>query len=255
MSDGQPSDGQPTDPWPELDLSRHLRTVSRDDRQAAVLRWSCAAFSKEQATSLPQRGLRLLEEATEAFQSCGGDEEMAHRMVAYVFGRPPGRIGQEIGGVSVCVLALAAAAGMSADGEECQEIARVLSRPIEEFARRNKAKNDAGLLTVIPAISAFPTISAFPAFRESPKVTSAAPCWCVLFRVSYDDGSLVDCSARTWAKDAEEAAADLRGVPLGPGGSVSLEVVAVVPWDAKHHERRTTEELFADLESDVDGDE
>ena len=120
-----------------------VTTESRDERQIAVLAWARAAFSDEQATSLPQRGLRLLEEAIELFQACGGSEDIAHRLVGFVFGRPPGEVGRELGGVGVTVLALAAAAGLSADAEELREIDRVTSRPVEEFARRNQAKNEA----------------------------------------------------------------------------------------------------------------
>jgi hypothetical protein len=122
--------------------------VTRDDRQSAVFEWAKAAFSEEQASSPPQRGLRLLEEAVELFQACGGDRDSARRLVDFVFDRPPGEIGQEIGGVGVTTLALAAAVGLSADAEERREVDRVLSRPVEEFARRNRAKNDAGFLLV-----------------------------------------------------------------------------------------------------------
>ena len=120
--------------------------MTRDERQAAIFAWAKAAFSVEEATSLPQRGLRLLEEAIEAFQACGGGEEKAHELVSFVFGRPPGEIGQELGGVGVTLIALAAAAGVSADAEEQREVARVLAEPINEFTQRNKAKNDAGFL-------------------------------------------------------------------------------------------------------------
>lgn len=116
----------------------------RDQRQAMIANWAKMAFGREEATGLPQRGLRLLEEAIEAFQACGGDEAIAHELVAYVFGRPKGMIGQELGGVAVTVLALAAAAGLSADEEECREIHRVLSKPMREFTERNAAKNAAG---------------------------------------------------------------------------------------------------------------
>lgn len=119
---------------------------TRDQRQAAIFAWAKAAFSEEETTSLPQRGLRLLEEAVEAFQACGGDEETAARLVKYVFGRPPGDLGQELGGVGVTTLALAAAAGVSADEQEQREVARVLSKPISEFTQRNQAKNAAGFL-------------------------------------------------------------------------------------------------------------
>ena len=126
---------------PGLDVERNL---PRDQRQERVASWAEQAFGRDQATSIPQRGLRLLEEAIEAFQACGGDEEMAHKLVAFVFAHPPGTIGQELGGVAVTTLALAAAAGLSADEEECREIHRVLSKPLREFTERNANKNAAG---------------------------------------------------------------------------------------------------------------
>lgn len=120
------------------------RGLPRDQRQAMIANWAELAFGREEATGLPQRGLRLLEEAIEAFQACGGDEAMAHKLVTFVFGRPPGEVGQELGGVAVTVLALAAAAGLSADEEECREVHRVLSKPLNEFTERNANKNAAG---------------------------------------------------------------------------------------------------------------
>lgn len=87
---------------------------ARDRRQEKVFAWAKAAFTEEQTTSLPQRGLRLLEESIEAFQACGGDPAMAHKLVDFVFARPAGALHQELGGVGVTVLALAAAAGLAA---------------------------------------------------------------------------------------------------------------------------------------------
>ena len=118
--------------------------AERDMRQRMVTNWAREAFGHDQATSVPQRGLRLLEEAIEAFQASGGDEAMAHKLVTFVFARPPGTVGQELGGVAVTVLLLAAAAGLSADEEECREIHRVLSKPVSEFTERNANKNAAG---------------------------------------------------------------------------------------------------------------
>ena len=117
---------------------------SRDRRQAMVAAWAELAFGREEATGLPQRGLRLLEEAIEVFQACRGPMELAHDLVTYVFRRPCGMLGQEMGGVAVSLLALAAAAGRSAEAEECLEIHRVLSKPVEEFTRRNTARNADG---------------------------------------------------------------------------------------------------------------
>lgn len=124
-----------------LDVERNL---SRDQRQEMLATWAEQAFGRDEATSIPQRGIRLLEEAIEAFQACGGDEAIAHKLVSFVFARPPGTVGQELGGVAVTVLLLAAAAGLSADEEECREIHRVLSKPLSEFIKRNSDKNAAG---------------------------------------------------------------------------------------------------------------
>jgi hypothetical protein len=118
----------------------------RHQRQDSIFTWAMTAFTVEQATSLPQRGVRLLEETLEAYQACGGDLAMAHKLVDFVFSRPVGDLRQELGGVGVGVLALAAAAGFSADEAERVEVERVLAKPIEHFQQRNAAKNAAGFL-------------------------------------------------------------------------------------------------------------
>ncbi len=128
-------------------IERHF---PRDQRQGMIADWAKKAFGEVEATSLPQRGLRLLEEAIEAFQACGGDEEIAHKLVAFVFARPKGTVAQELGGVAVTTLALAAAAGLSADEEERREVHRVLSKPPREFTERNASKNAAGFKIEAP---------------------------------------------------------------------------------------------------------
>ena len=137
----QPAEPARQSPTP---ASCEATSLPRDQRQVMIASWAEMAFGSEEATGLPQRGLRLLEEAIEAFQACGGDEAIAHKLVAFVFARPKGTIAQELGGVAVTVLALAAAVGVSADEEECREISRVLSKPIREFTQRNADKNAAG---------------------------------------------------------------------------------------------------------------
>lgn len=123
------------------------RLLPRDRRQAMILAWAELAFGREEATGIPQRGLRLLEEAIEVFQACRGTAKIAHELVTFVFKRPCGSIGQELGGVAVSLLALAAASGLSAEVEECREIHRVLTKPVEEFSRRNAVKSAAGFPT------------------------------------------------------------------------------------------------------------
>ncbi len=128
-------------------LHEHLeRGRARDRRQADVIAWARRAFGDDQAVSIPQRGLRLLEEAIEAFQAAGGEGVQGHELIDYVFGRPVGELRQELGGIGVTVLCLAAAAGISADEAERMEVERVLSKPLDYFRQRNAAKNAAGFL-------------------------------------------------------------------------------------------------------------
>lgn len=122
----------------------------RDERQKEVAAWCAAAFGAEHQSSVPQRGLRMLEEAIEAYQSATMGipaEEMrakAHALIDYVMERVAGNLAQECGGLGVTLLALCEAAGISADAEELREIERVKSKPLEHFSRRNQAKNEAG---------------------------------------------------------------------------------------------------------------
>lgn len=122
--------------------------ADRDKRQQEVADWCAAAFGADHANSIPQRGVRLLEEAIELYQAAGGAEEMARRLVTFVFARPFGAIGQEVGGVSLTLLALCQAAGISAEAEEVREFARVLAKPLSHFKARNDVKDAAGFRAI-----------------------------------------------------------------------------------------------------------
>lgn len=121
---------------------------ARDRRQAQVYTWAKAAFGKSHVVSIEQRSIRFLEEAIELAQSGGCTEEIAHKLVSFVFARPVGTMASEIGGVGITLLCLAQAAHMSADECEVAEFLRVLDKPLEHFAARNKAKNQAGFNVV-----------------------------------------------------------------------------------------------------------
>ena len=123
----------------------------RVERQKIVAQWCTAAFGHEHTTSIPQRAVRLLEEAIEAYQAAGGSVEMAHSLIDYIFARPVGELAQELGGIGVTLLALANAAGLSADDEEAKEVDRVLSKPLEHFTARNRVKDEAGFVVKKPS--------------------------------------------------------------------------------------------------------
>lgn len=121
--------------------------MGRTDRQQAVADWCNAAFGARHANDLEHRGLRLVEEAIEAAQSVNCDPEVLHKLIDYVYARPPGTLDQELGGVGVTLLAMANAAGADADKLEQREVDRVLSKPIEHFAKRNREKDEAGFVS------------------------------------------------------------------------------------------------------------
>ncbi len=115
-----------------------------DDRQKKIHEWCKAAFGVENATYLPQRALRLFEEATEMCQAAGAQPHQLFKYVNYVYSRPIGDVRQEVGGVFVTLLAMAQAAGFSADEALADEEKRIYSKPLEHFAKRNAEKDAAG---------------------------------------------------------------------------------------------------------------
>lgn len=124
--------------------------AKRAERQRRVARWCNDAFGTGHALDVPQRGIRLVEEAIEAAQAAGCERDMVHRLVDYVFDRPAGELAQEIGGVGLTLLALSHAAQVLADDCEAAELDRVLSKPLSHFAARNEAKNAAGFKVEAP---------------------------------------------------------------------------------------------------------
>jgi hypothetical protein len=120
----------------------------RSTRQYVVGKWAEEAFGGAEANSVPQRALRVLEEAIELAQAAKLDEKLVHDLVKYVYQRPVGEVEQEVSGVSVTLLAFCCAAGLNADTVEWAEVVRVLSKPREFFTERNAKKNAAGFLVV-----------------------------------------------------------------------------------------------------------
>lgn len=146
----------------------------RAARQRQFADWCETAFGRDEATSLPQRGVRLAEEAIEAAQAAGTSREMLHRLVDHVYDHAPGALHQELGGVGVTLLALAAAAKLDADTEEARELARVLAKPLAHFTARNKRKNAAGFnATMSP-----PAMPANTRSRRAARPRRAASSFC-----------------------------------------------------------------------------
>lgn len=117
----------------------------RDQRQAAVIDWVRRCFGPVCASDAQERVARVLEEAFELAQAAGLPLARALHLGAHVYSKPPGKIGQEIGGVSITLLSFAAWAGLSAEREEVREFDRIMSLPVEHFKKRHREKAAAGI--------------------------------------------------------------------------------------------------------------
>lgn len=86
-----------------------------------------------------ERNHRFLEEALELVQAAGCTKDEALRLVAYVYGRPVGELGQEVGGVMVTLAALCLAQSLDMHAEGERELERIWTK-IETIRAKQAAK-------------------------------------------------------------------------------------------------------------------
>ena len=117
------------------------------NRQSRIGLWVRTTFGEVVATNTKERALRVVEEAVELAQSCEVDAATLHRLVDYVFGRPPGVPEQEIAGCMVTLYAVASTLGVNADDALEAEIARIHRPEIIERCRRRQREKDEAAVT------------------------------------------------------------------------------------------------------------
>jgi hypothetical protein len=88
--------------------------------QSRVDAWMVECFGREISADQVERCYRFLEEALELVQALGCTRGDALKLVDYVYGRPEGDPGQEVGGVMVTLAALCNARGLNL--VDCGEI-------------------------------------------------------------------------------------------------------------------------------------
>lgn len=115
------------------------------DFQGRVRQWVEACFGDVIADDRDERNHRFLEESLELVQSLGCRAEDAHALVDYVFGREPGHVEQEVGGVAVTFDALCSAHRMDRNALAERELSRVWDR-IDAIREKQKAKPAIGPL-------------------------------------------------------------------------------------------------------------
>lgn len=93
--------------------------------QTKVDAWIIACFGQKVRDDKIERNHRFLEEALELVQSTGCTANEAHQLVDYVFSRPIGDPGPEVGGTMNTLAALCNANGIDLDHEAEHELARI----------------------------------------------------------------------------------------------------------------------------------
>jgi hypothetical protein len=116
--------------------------------QEHVAAWVREALGEETASNVPERSLRTVEEAVELAQACGVSAESLHRLIDYVFSRPPGDPSQEIAGTMVTLYSTAAALNVDADEAFYAELARIRQPEVMERCRVRQAEKRKAMATL-----------------------------------------------------------------------------------------------------------
>jgi hypothetical protein len=122
-----------------------MERTDRTYRQAQVSSWVQSTWGYAVATSRQERAMRLLEEAIELVQAEHIHMSRVFSLAKHVYSKPVGNPAQEVGGISITLLAYCNALGINADDTERQELERVLSLPAEHFRERQAKKAAAGV--------------------------------------------------------------------------------------------------------------
>lgn len=107
--------------------------------QIRCMKWILAWLNTNLVWNKQERNQRFLEEALELVQSLDMDAATAHKLVDYVFSRPPGEPKQELGGVMNTLAILAETNSMSMWQSAEDELARCWNN-IDKIREKQKGK-------------------------------------------------------------------------------------------------------------------
>jgi hypothetical protein len=117
-----------------------------NDLQDRVKTWVIDCLGMTALLDKKERVTRILEEALELFQATGLSKSAATEMIDYVFDRPQGEIMQEAAGLGTCLLAWAAAHGVSLGDLIIVELSHIeLPNIMKQIREKNVAKKQAGV--------------------------------------------------------------------------------------------------------------
>jgi hypothetical protein len=107
--------------------------------------WACRCFGKEHVHDHQVRALRIVEEAIELCQAEGINIEKVRQVTEIVYSRPRGDWYQEAGGLLMTTAVYVESRGSMMERILLNELSRVLAKPADHFAKRNREKIDLGL--------------------------------------------------------------------------------------------------------------
>lgn len=113
--------------------------MNMQEMQVKVADWVRQCFGPDALGEKETRNFRFLEEALELVQAGGCSREDAHKLVEYVYDRPVGEMGQEVGGVSTTLAALCASQGIDWGYQAGLELRRVNQPEVMEKIRIKQA--------------------------------------------------------------------------------------------------------------------
>jgi NTP pyrophosphatase (non-canonical NTP hydrolase) len=118
--------------------------------QSEVADWMLTCFGEEITADRLERADRFIEESLELAQTMPQfTADRAHALVDYVFGRPVGEVGQEVGGVMVTLAAMCNVSDIKINDEAERELARIWTKV--EAIRAKQAAKPTGSALPIPA--------------------------------------------------------------------------------------------------------
>lgn len=124
-----------------------VERVATQDFQRGVDAWMDACFTAEIKADVQERCDRFVEESLEFVQAAGYSAARAHALVDYTFGRPPGEINQEVGGVMVTLAAMCNTLRVDIGGAAETELARVWTK-IDKIREKQAAKPTGSALPI-----------------------------------------------------------------------------------------------------------
>jgi NTP pyrophosphatase (non-canonical NTP hydrolase) len=104
-------------------------------------KWLVECFGEVVARDKVERNHRFVEESLELVQACDITKEEVLKIVDYVFDRPKGEIGQEVGGVMNTLAALCVAHGVDLERAADRELERCWEK-IDKIRAKRLAKPD-----------------------------------------------------------------------------------------------------------------